>query len=160
VYEGPLFISEKLILSHEPIVLVFAFNIHGHEHSYIARPRGLNVCAEHIDYYPVNLTREIKNGLVSKVESLHRMVIDNATERKNRKKSKREKIQSINVGDTVWVYDFMWGIIPCEVDSLYHCRCGKDGGCSFEMVFSEDDIDLFVFLSQEEAEIEWRKEKE
>lgn len=84
VYEGPLFIAEKLILSHEPVELPYAFNIHGHEHRYILRDRHLNVCAEHIDYYPINLDKEIKNGLLSKVDSIHRQTIDRATERKHR----------------------------------------------------------------------------
>lgn len=82
VYEGPLFIAEKLVLSHEPIELPFAVNIHGHEHHLIIRDRDLNVCAEHINYYPVNIDREIKTGLLSKVESIHRLTIDKAIERK------------------------------------------------------------------------------
>ena len=83
VYEGPLFIAEKLILSHEPIDLPYAFNIHGHDHSnWHTGDRHLNVCAEHIDYYPVNVNRLLKNGLTSKVDSIHRLTIDRATERK------------------------------------------------------------------------------
>lgn len=82
VYEGPLFVAEKLILSHEPIDLPYAVNIHGHEHCYILRNHHLNVCAEHINYYPVNLDREIKSGLLSKVESIHRQTIDRATLKK------------------------------------------------------------------------------
>lgn len=85
VYEGPLFIAEKLILSHEPIYLPFAFNIHGHDHSlWYKDDQHLNVCAEHIDYHPVNVNRLLKNGLTSKVDSIHRMTIDRATERKQR----------------------------------------------------------------------------
>lgn len=85
VYEGPLFIAEKLILSHEPVYLNYAFNIHGHDHSgtQATDDRHLNVCAEHIDYTPVNVNRLIKNGLTSKVDSIHRMTIDNAVERRN-----------------------------------------------------------------------------
>lgn len=84
VYEGPLFIADKLLLSHEPIDLPFAFNIHGHDHSgwHIQDGNHLNVCAEHIDYTPVNLNRLLKGGLLSKVDSIHRMTIDNAVERK------------------------------------------------------------------------------
>lgn len=82
VYEGPLFIAEKLILSHEPIDLPFAFNIHGHEHCYINRDRHLNVCAEHINYYPVNVNRLFKNGLFSGVDSIHRITIDRAVNKK------------------------------------------------------------------------------
>ena len=84
VYEGPLFIAEKLILSHEPVDLPYAFNIHGHDHSgwNDDGEHNLNVCAEHINYYPVNLTREIKHGLLSQIESIHRMTIDRAVDRK------------------------------------------------------------------------------
>ena len=91
VYEGPLFISEKLVLSHEPINLPYAFNIHGHEHRYIHRDYHLNVCAEHIGYYPINLTKEIKKGLLSGVESIHRITIDAATERKQHRGSEEKR---------------------------------------------------------------------
>lgn len=83
VYEGPLFIAEKLILSHEPINLPFAFNIHGHDHSnWFSGEYHLNVCAEHFDYYPVSLNKLIKTGLLSRVDSIHRMTIDRAVEKK------------------------------------------------------------------------------
>lgn len=91
VYEGPLFISEKLVLSHEYIDFPFAFNIHGHEHRYIHRDYHLNVCAEHIGYYPINLTKEIKKGLLSGVESIHRITIDAATERKQHRESEEKR---------------------------------------------------------------------
>lgn len=82
VYEGPLFIAEKLLLSHELIDIPFAFNIHGHDHSnWYKSDRHLNVCAEHIDYYPVNVNQLIKKGLTSKVESIHRKTIDRAINR-------------------------------------------------------------------------------
>lgn len=96
VYEGPLFISEKLLLSHEPIQLQFAFNIHGHDHSNwsneLSNFNHLNVCAEHINYTPVNLTSLLKKGLCSNVKSIHRITTDTATKRKNsRKELKSEK---------------------------------------------------------------------
>lgn len=53
------------------------------------------------------------------------------------------------VGDTVWVDDFMWGLIPCKVDRPYHCTCGENGGCTFEMSFTDDDIGKTVFLKVE-----------
>lgn len=56
------------------------------------------------------------------------------------------------VGDTVWVDDFMWGLIPCKVDRPYHCVCGENGSCTFEMSFTDDDIGKTVFLTKEDAE--------
>lgn len=91
VYEGPVFISEKILLSHEPIQLQFAFNIHGHDHSNWSKDldfQHLNVCAEHIDYTPINFTNLIKKGLCSNVKSIHRITTDNATKRKIKREGK------------------------------------------------------------------------
>ncbi len=68
-------------------------------------------------------------------------------------------LSTFKVGDIVWVYDFMWGIIPCEVDKPYHCRCGNEGQCTFEMCFEEKDIGQYVFATKEEAEEMWRKKE-
>lgn len=64
-------------------------------------------------------------------------------------------LPTFKVGDIVWVYDPMWGVIPCEVDRPYHCRCGKEGGCTFEMGFDESDVGDYVFATKEEAEAYW-----
>lgn len=92
IYEGPVIISEKLLLSHEPVSLPFVFNIHGHDHAGSHKGNNLlNVCAEQIDYTPVNLTRLLKSGLTSKVETIHRLTIDDATIRKSRRNAKHGK---------------------------------------------------------------------
>lgn len=79
VYEGPLFISDRLLLSHEPIKLDFAFNIHGHDHSNWKSDADwknhLNVCAEHIGYTPVHLGNLIKQGILHDVPTIHRLAI-------------------------------------------------------------------------------------
>lgn len=86
VYEGPLMINNKIMLSHEPInSLPFIFNIHGHDHSSINNKEGfLNVCAEHIDYTPISLITLLKSGIASKTKDIHRITIDEATDRKTR----------------------------------------------------------------------------
>ena len=93
VYSGPLFIGEKLLLSHEPIALPFAYNIHGHDHSNwdAGMKHHMNVCAEHIEYTPVNLTRLLKRGLLRKVETIPRATIDGATSRKKAREAKYGK---------------------------------------------------------------------
>lgn len=91
VYEGPLMINDRLILSHEPIehLPAYMFNIHGHDHSgWFKSSNHLNVCAEQISYTPVSLISLLKNGLLKNVESIHRLTIDNATERKNKRDHK------------------------------------------------------------------------
>ena len=83
VYSGPVWINEKVLLSHEPIDLPYVFNIHGHDHSNsFDNGHHLNLCVEHIDYTPVSLIKLIKDGTFSKVDSIHRMTIDRATEKK------------------------------------------------------------------------------
>ena len=93
VYEGPLVIAEKFILSHEPLDVPWAFNIHGHDHVGHDRPFHLNVCADVVDYKPVNLNQFMKSGPAAHVVSVHRVTIDKATERKA-KRNKRASLHS------------------------------------------------------------------
>ena len=82
VYEGIVTLSDKLVLSHEPIYLPFMFNIHGHDHSNknsIDDGLHLNVCAEHIDYTPISINALIKEGVLKDVASIHGITIDRAS---------------------------------------------------------------------------------
>lgn len=85
VYEGPLMIGEKLILSHEPVDIPWAFNIHGHDHVGRKRKGHLNVCADVIGYLPVNMNQFMKSGAMAHIETIHRDTIDKATERKKKR---------------------------------------------------------------------------
>lgn len=83
VYDGALFISSKIILSHEPIHgLNFCMNIHGHDHN--PENKGdsnhLNLASNVCKYKPVNLGELIKNGFFSNIKDIHRITIDNAIE--------------------------------------------------------------------------------
>lgn len=84
VYEGPLFISAKILLSHEPIYYPFALNIHGHDHGNYCEyltPR-LNLCAELIDYTPISLIEIVKQGKLKNIDDIHRNTIDKASFKK------------------------------------------------------------------------------
>ena len=87
VYEGALMISDKIILSHEPIDFPYALNIHGHDHSGWEKfnTPHLNMCAEHINYTPISLKQIVKSGILKNIVSIHRETIDTATERKKKK---------------------------------------------------------------------------
>lgn len=86
VYGGPLMIGEKLILSHEPVSVPWAFNIHGHDHSGKAKDkRHLNVCSDVIGYTPINLNQFMKTGPTAHIDSIHRQTIDKATTRKRKR---------------------------------------------------------------------------
>lgn len=85
VYEGPLMIGEKYILSHEPLDVPWAFNFHGHDHAGAYRKNHLNCCADVIGYTPINLNQFMKTGPASKIPSLHRTTIDKATEKKKKR---------------------------------------------------------------------------
>jgi calcineurin-like phosphoesterase family protein len=93
VYSGPLMIGEKLLLSHEPVDIPWVFNIHGHDHYGHASKNHLNCCVDAhkriygLDWEPINMNQIMKTGLLSRTESIHRLTIDDATERK----IKREK---------------------------------------------------------------------
>lgn len=85
VYEGPVMIGEKLILSHEPVNIPWAFNIHGHVHQQSCRNdyHHFNVCADAIGYLPVNLNQWMKQGHLAAIETLHRTTIDRASAKKH-----------------------------------------------------------------------------
>ncbi len=89
VYEGALIIGEKLILSHEPVDIPWLFNIHGHDHAGKPRKNHLNVCSDVIGYKPVNFNKFLKEGHMSKVETIHRQTIDKATDRKKKRGGKK-----------------------------------------------------------------------
>ena len=87
VYEGPLLISSKIILSHEPVDYAFALNIHGHDHSgWDKRENHVNVCAEWINYRPVSLKSICESGVLKNIPDIHRVTIDKASA-----KSRKEK---------------------------------------------------------------------
>lgn len=92
VYEGPLMINDRVILSHEPIEQLpkYMFNIHGHDHANKYKSdNSLNICAEHINYTPVNLINLLKNGLLKDIENIHRCCIDKATKDKRKKELRK-----------------------------------------------------------------------
>lgn len=85
IYTGALIIGEKLILSHEPVDIPWAFDIHGHDHAGTKRKGHLNVCADVIGYAPINFNQFLKSGASSKIQTIHRETIDKATERKKKR---------------------------------------------------------------------------
>lgn len=93
IYTGPLMISDKIILSHEPIQeeIPWMFNIHGHDHD--KENRGdvhhLNLAANVIEYRVADLDEIIKSGCLKDIRSLHRITIDEQT-RKAEEKRKEE----------------------------------------------------------------------
>ena len=92
VYAGVLVVGEKLILSHEPVDVPWAFNIHGHVHhgEPMSDNRHFNVCGEARKCYePVNLNQFMKAGFMSKIQTIHRDVIDKATKRARKRDKKK-----------------------------------------------------------------------
>lgn len=106
IYTGCLTISDRIILSHEPIegCPPFLFNIHGHDHNgtdfkeYVFRDcdaissekmainalaaakqyklNRFNICAEWINYQPVALKDIINSGVLSNIPTIHRDYLD------------------------------------------------------------------------------------
>lgn len=89
VYEGPLMIAEKLILSHEPVDVPWAYNLHGHDHKGHKRKNHTNVCVDVTGYQPINMNQWMKSGAMAHVETIHRDTIDKATVRKQKRGGKK-----------------------------------------------------------------------
>lgn len=98
VYNGPLFIADRILLSHEPIkgMEQFALNIHGHVHqgyTYTYYNDEEKMIASHVNlasdvaqYQPCNLGKLIKNGILFGKVNYHRITIDTATAHNIRKR--------------------------------------------------------------------------
>jgi calcineurin-like phosphoesterase family protein len=87
IYTGPLFIAEKILLSHEPVYgLQWCLNIHGHDHNgvepYKEGCKHINLAANVCNYTPISLGKIIKDGVLADIPSIHRVTIDGAVERK------------------------------------------------------------------------------
>jgi calcineurin-like phosphoesterase family protein len=92
IYSGPLFISDKILLSHEPVYgLTWCLNIHGHDHNgvepYHEGCKHINLAANVCGYTPINLGKIIKEGILSDIDSIHRQTIDRAVEKKQKREA-------------------------------------------------------------------------
>lgn len=87
VYTGPLFIADRLVLSHEPLEGLedFAMNVHGHDHASTWRRNHVNLASNVYNYRVFPLGPMIKGGLLSKIENYHRKTIDQATLKKEKR---------------------------------------------------------------------------
>lgn len=85
VYEGNLFISDKILLSHAPAPEAGYINLHGHDH---AHNDGYCFAAEHIGYTPVCLKTIFESGALGKTTSFRRSTVDRAIERKKKREGK------------------------------------------------------------------------
>ena len=89
IYAGLLFISEKILLSHEPVYgLSWCLNIHGHDHNsaelYKEGCKHINLATNVCGYTPINLGKIIKEGVLADVPSIHRMTVDRAIVKKGK----------------------------------------------------------------------------
>ena len=80
VYEGPLMIGDRVLLSHEPVDFPHAVNLHGHDHSGTAFRDGrhLNLCAEFLNYLPMPLREALAKCPPSKVRGIHEEAVARA----------------------------------------------------------------------------------
>jgi len=97
IYTGPLFIADRILLSHEPIYGLeeFTLNIHGHIHNGPTatyydiggkyRTSHLNLASDVAQWYPCNLRTVIEAGYLSEIPNYHRVTIDKAIERKEQR---------------------------------------------------------------------------
>ncbi len=95
VYNGPLFIADRILLSHEPIYGLedFTLNVHGHVHNGYnaafvntengkARVSHINLASDVVQWEPISLSSLIKDGFLSNIPNYHRITIQKAEENK------------------------------------------------------------------------------
>lgn len=80
VYNGPLFIADRILLSHEPIYGLedICINIHGHVHCapVVSDGSHLNLAADNICWRVINLGLLIKEGLLSETKNYHKKTLE------------------------------------------------------------------------------------
>lgn len=98
LYDGALMIAPNILVSHEPVEnILWAINIHGHDHAGAERwtdstgGKHVNVASNVRRWVPLNLGKEIKNGLISKIPNIHRITIDHATKNSIKKKNREAR---------------------------------------------------------------------
>ena len=107
IYTGPVMIAEKIILSHEPVDVPWAINLHGHDHSPLntGDSHHINFAANVVGYVPISLGKLIKDGIMSRVTSIHRITIDKAAKKK----------VSSDIFDMDWIHDdITWCSSDCD----------------------------------------------
>ena len=89
IYTGPLFISDRILLSHEPIHGLgdMCLNIHGHVHNgTFYDGEGVNFASDVVGWNLndtfITLKDVIETGHLKGVKNYHRITIDEATEKK------------------------------------------------------------------------------
>ena len=127
IYTGPLFIADRILLSHEPISGLedICVNIHGHNHSGDVFYEGhINAASNLVNYCALDLGLSIKRGILSEVENYHRKTIDNAT------KKKEEALKTL---DYIRQYSYEYLAPPdFTKDACQHCNNNpKNGGSGF-----------------------------
>ena len=104
IYDGPLFINQKILLSHESIKLPFVINIHGHEHcnpfitckndieyefgllkasdlwckEFTGHSFCINCAADVIRFKPIRLDKLLEYVPQNAVKSIHELCIEQA----------------------------------------------------------------------------------
>lgn len=91
VYDGPLFINNKIVLSHERVELPYALNIHGHEHcsdfsvekqyvyeddvytSYL-----INLASDVVNFIPQRLDKILDQFPLKYIKSIHDITVEKA----------------------------------------------------------------------------------
>lgn len=82
VFQGPLIIGEKVILSHEHIIVPGMYNLHGHHHSpdWQDTSERMCLCMEKINFTPLNLKKLLTDGRLKNIKTIHELTIEKAKE--------------------------------------------------------------------------------
>lgn len=136
IYNGPLFIADRIVLSHEPIhgLESFALNIHGHVHNGYTiaftdiegsrhRTSHINLASDVAQWEPTNLKTLIASGFLADIPNYHRLTIDKAAEKKVDNNPILHIIESVPLDNYVSIPD------PCK-NCGNHPSNGGSGICN------------------------------
>ena len=124
IYQGPLMIAEKIMLSHERVPTDWCLNIHGHHHGAKSHDKyHINACMELIDFTPISLKDIIDSGALKLITSLHEQAINY-----RRNWQKEECCKNCALCMKLEMLDYSQGGCIHEDMSGFACTVFKDEG--------------------------------
>lgn len=152
VYDGPLFISPKILLSHEPINIPFGINIHGHSHmtenGYYneGKNAGINICCDMTNFEPVRLDKLLEGY---KTQTIHEQTVERAAAGENHPDKLLIKAKARYEADKKWAEEYLAGLEEERRETIarfYKRMKGIETIPTDEDFESEENKDLIIRL--------------
>jgi hypothetical protein len=97
-------------------------------------------------------TIKVLQDRLSRLSAENRRIVEENEQLAKTLEELKKQIPYPPVGSIVFVEDPMWGLLPCKIDKPFHFVAGTagSGSCTFNGIFTPDDLGVTIFESQEQ----------